>query len=68
MGKAIRINTGEELKAIRAGQCGFCRVGATHQPTKQCYKFKEHYVKMIHCNKCGCLYSAAWFDVCPMCQ
>lgn len=64
---AIKIDIEMELAAINAGQCGSCRLGLTHQPTKACYNYKEHYAKMTYCPICNHLYATKQFNKCPVC-
>ena len=65
---AIRIDIQTELQAINDGQCGSCRLGATHQPTEACYKHTENYATMEHCGKCNYLYNKNEFAQCPVCE
>ena len=69
MDYAININIVEELLAISRGECGHCRVGATHKHNKCCEKteYKENYQDMVHCEKCNTMYPAQ-LKKCPMCN
>jgi hypothetical protein len=66
-GIAIRIDIETELNAIKAGQCGGCRIGTTHPIDKPCYSNKEHYKNMEHCPKCNNMFCKDYWNKCPVC-
>lgn len=68
-GEVIRIDTEVELKAIENGECGLCRLGATHEPNSTCKTtplYKTY--QMTLCTSCNYQYSALKFIACPMCN
>jgi len=65
-GTAIRIDISTELAAIKAGQCGGCRIGTTHPHSAACDHPGE-YAPMAHHEDCGTMYHANLFERCPVC-
>ena len=64
---AVKIDIEEEMKAIAEGQCGLCRLGATHVFTEAC-KLPFPAYKNMKLEECGHAYSTIDFAECPFCH
>ena len=67
-GRAISIDIETELKAIKNGECGSCRIGATHISTVECNATHQKRFPMKHCEVCEIMYCSDWFKECPECK
>lgn len=60
-----RIDIEKELKAIEAGECPNCRIGATHMKRFECENTPA-FDRMAVCNMSH-VYMPNWFELCPIC-
>lgn len=68
MSRAINIDIDEELKAMKEGQCGMCRIGATHKRNPDCINTPESKYVMRDCEVCGHRFCVDFFSECPICK
>ena len=66
LARATRIDIEEELEAIKRGECGHCRIGATH-PINKCCRDTPAFVKLVVCPEKH-VYNPMFFTGCPLCN
>ena len=60
------VDIDEELAAIHRGECGLCRLGATHAINNKC-RSTVSFSRLKEC-KHGHVYNPLWFKDCPECR
>jgi len=68
MSRAVNIDIDTEIKAIENGECGMCRVGATHKDKIECNATHQKRFDMKYCSKCEHMWCKNFFSECPICK
>ena len=68
MNRVINIDIDEELEAMKNGQCGMCRIGATHKRNPDCIMTPDGKYPMVCCLECLTMWCTDFFNECPICK